>query len=333
MPHRLSREQFACRSGQRFRVGSEEFELAGPLGDGAAGVVRRATTVKSKTARAVKFLAPDPKYIEEAAFDDVASRFKREGERGSGVVHDNLLRVFAYCENQDGSAFVEDGPTNPFLVMELVRGKTLESEIRRMPPDERGVFVANPRRLAIAIQIARALEYLHSRKIVHRDVKPANVMLHDGSDPHRPLTQLGDFGIVKWGDFLASMATGSLTATSQAGLGTLKYMSPEQALQPRDVAAPSDIYSFGVTLFELFTGQILASPHHVYAIMSARLERGNALTRFMSLKIRLGEDHSDLAELILDMHLRGESGRPTVRRVRAYLERHFEIVTGMRLPE
>ena len=86
------------------------------------------------------------------------------------------------------------------------------------------------------------------------------------------MIKLGDFGIVKWGDFHAALATGTLTTTHQQGLGTLKYMSPEQAIKPRDVTARSDIFSLGITLYEVFTGSILASPHHVFQLMNARAD-------------------------------------------------------------
>jgi serine/threonine protein kinase len=128
--------------------------------------------------------------------------------------------------------------------------------------------------LSIAACIAQSLQYLHQKKLVHRDVKPANIFIPDRSAMGlQPRAKLGDFGIMKWGDFQASISTGTLTVTSQQGLGTLKYMSPEQAMAPREVTVRSDIYSFGITLFELFTGQILASPHHVFEILNARLER------------------------------------------------------------
>jgi serine/threonine protein kinase len=129
------------------------------------------------------------------------------------------------------------------------------------------------------------------------------------------VVKLGDFGIMKWGDFHASLATGTLTATAQEGLGTMKYMSPEQAVRPRDVNNRSDIFSLGITLFELFTDQILLSPHHVFEVMNARLVRGTTSSRFMEMGYRLDPADHDLAELILDMLLRGISGRPAIEKV------------------
>lgn len=169
-----------------------------------------------------------------------------------------------------------------------------------------------------------ALDYLHRRKLVHRDVKPANIFLSSRS-ANDPLVKLGDFGVMKWGDFHAAVSTGVLTATStQSGLGTLKYMSPEQAVRPKDVSTRSDNYSLGITLFELFTGQILAGPHHVFEVMMARLERGTTSSRYMTMGYTLPAGDEGVAELILDMHLRGISGRPSTEKILGRLSWEFE---------
>src|ERR1019366_2502394 len=105
----------------------------------------------------------------------------------------------------------------------------------------------------------------------------------------QPRAKLGDFGIMKWGDFQASISTGTLTVTSQRQLGSLKYMSPEQAIAPKDVTVRSDIYSFGITLFELFTGQIFPSPHHVFEVLNARLSRGTTASRFIALGYNISD--------------------------------------------
>ena len=328
MAHPLSRRLCRPQAGQRFVVGSEQYELAGRLGDGAIGLVRKAISLTSRRARAVKFLAPDPKYIEESAFDDVATRFKREGERGSKLDCPYLIKVYNYVANDDGRCFPADTLKNPFLLMELVSGRTLESYIRNLPKDLSGSFIITEEKLDIALQIIEALEYLHRKKLVHRDVKPANIFLSKASSDGRLLVRLGDFGIVKWGDFHASLSTGVLTATNQRGLGTLKYMSPEQAIAPKNVGVKSDIYSLGITLFELFAGRILASPHHVFEIMNARLSRRTTISRFRSMEYHLDLQDQDIGELLLDMHLRGIQGRPSIDRVRGIMRRAYERETG-----
>jgi serine/threonine protein kinase len=128
---------------------------------------------------------------------------------------------------------------------------------------------------------------------------------------------------MKWGDFQASISTGTLTVTSQQGLGTLKYMSPEQAISPKEVTVRSDLYSLGITLFELFTGQILPSPHHVFEILNARLSRGTTASRYLAMGYHISDHDSAIAELVLDMHLR-PSGRPSIDRIVGRLKSEWE---------
>lgn len=121
MIHRLSRENCIVKSGLKFVVNNEFFELGGKIGDGAAGLVRKATRLKDHAQRAIKFLAPDPKYIEVEVFDDVANRFRREGQRGAKLFHSHLLQVHSYCENANGTAFEAGKITNPFLVFRFIK--------------------------------------------------------------------------------------------------------------------------------------------------------------------------------------------------------------------
>lgn len=327
--HQLARGNCRPKSRQVLTIDGEEYRLGGRLGDGAAGVVRKAIRVADKEPRAVKFLAPDPKYIDESVFDDVAARFKREGERGAGIDHPHLVRIYAYEENRSGEAFqVAGAPTNPFICMECVDGKPLESYIKGLPSAERGEFLPERERLQIAIQIARALEYLHKKKVVHRDIKPANIFLTaTGNDSVPWKAKLGDYGVVKWGDFHASIATGTLTVTSQQGLGTMKYMPPEQAISPKTVTVRADIFSLGITLLELFTGRLLPSVHHVLGVMHARMtQRTTTTARFKQIGYDLPVQASALGELLLDMHLRGAGGRPAISRVLGHLEfEYFQI--------
>jgi eukaryotic-like serine/threonine-protein kinase len=324
MEHPLSRVLCTPKNGQNFRVRGDLYVLGAALGNGAVGLVHKAIRSDSNTVYAIKFLAPDPKYIEEDVFDDVSRRFKREGERGSNIDHDTLIKVHAYCDNVDGSAFEDGEPRNPFILMEYVRGRTLESHIKKYANTKK-IFQIDRQRLYIAIQIVHGLHYLHKRKLVHRDIKPANIFIPKvANEQSFPITKIGDFGVMKWGDFHASLSTGVLTVTHQKGLGTMKYMSPEQATSPESVGVESDIYSLGITLFELFAGNILATPHHVFEIMNARLTRGTTSSRFLNMGYLLEPDDEGIAGLLLDMHLRGVSGRPTITKLLGHLEWEYE---------
>ena len=187
--------------------------------------------------------------------------------------------------------------------MEYVKGRTLNPSSKNWDHERRSCTCSyRNKRLTIGFRIAKALEYLHEKKLVHRDVKPANIFLSSATwDSIPSIVKLGDFGVTKWGDFLANAASGSLTVTLQQGFGTLKYMSPEQAVRPKDVNVRSDMFSLGITLYELFTGQILQSPHHVFEIMSARTSRDRTVAKLYSLGVKCPYDCAALFELILDM--------------------------------
>lgn len=319
----LTRRLCKPRKGQYFQAGGEAYEMGGRIGNGAVGIVRKARNRKNGRVVAVKFLAPDPKYIDPEAFDDVAHRFRREGIRGAELRHENLVRILAFEENEDGERFSSGTVKNPFIVMEYVRGNTLESLVKRMGKAERS-HVTGPT-LGIAAAVADALAYLHRRRVVHRDVKPANIFLSTAKPGAMPsVVKLGDFGVTKWGDFLATAASGTLTVTRQKGLGTLKYMSPEQAVRPKEVTVRSDMFSFGITLFELFTGRILPSAHHIFEIMQARTSRGSISGKLYQLGVRCPPFDEQVFELVLDMFLTGPKGRPTSQSAAGQLEYYRE---------
>lgn len=328
--HPLARQYCKAKVGLVFTAGGTEYELMGKIGDGAAGVVRKAKARSSGRRVAVKFMAPDPKYIDPGAFDEVAQRFKREGIRGAALEHENLVKILAYEDNENGCCFRRGSVENPFIVMEYVKGRTLESLIKKMSLAKTPDICFDRQTLYIALGLAQALGYLHRLKITHRDVKPANVFLSTDSLGRVPsVVKLGDFGVTKWGDFRAAYVTGSLTVSHQQGLGTLKYMSPEQSIKPKDVTVRSDIFSLGITLYELFTGGILRSPHHVFEIMTARNSRGTIGGKLFSLGVTCPpySEEERLFELILDMFLAGAKGRPSSTSVRGIIEVMYRSIS------
>ena len=324
--HKFDRDKCLLASGQIFEAENRHYKVGGKIGNGAVGIVRKATDVKSGRVVAIKLLAPDRKYIDPDAFDEVSARFQREGKRGVGLSHENLVEIISYVDNLNGEAFLKHSVKNPLIVMEYVSGKTLESLIKKLYEETGNYTNINITTLSIASRVANAILYLHEKKIIHRDIKPANIFLSSASTHVVPSTvKLGDFGVTKWGDFLAAVATGSLTLTSQQGLGTLKYMSPEQSIRPKQVTVRSDIFSFGVTLYELLTGKILPSPHHVFEIMSARQSRATIQAKLNALGVHANFNEADIFEIILDCFLTGAEGRPSSKKLAGNLQYYLEL--------
>ena len=322
MPHPLARSNLKIKAGLKFQFDGTDYKLGGKLGDGAVGIVRKATADNGKEV-AIKFLAPDPKYIDPEFFDDVAGRFIAEGKRGSKLEHPGLVDIYGYSANENGGDFASGNPSNPYLMMERVKGKTLESIIR----DSDAEFDFTRERLYIALQITDAITYIHQKRMVHRDIKPANIFVSGHTKKHNlPKIKIGDFGIVKWGDFHRHLATGAMTVTNQKGLGTMKYMSPEQATDPKRISIKSDVFSVGITFYELFTGDILASAHHVFQLMSTRMTRGTTNARFMSLGHKLVGDEDAFCEKLLDCFLRGISSRPKIVQLHGCLSALYSLL-------
>jgi serine/threonine-protein kinase len=197
------------------RIG--KYELEEFLGGGMSHVYRARDTVIGRTV-AVKILTEQGCEDEE-----VKARFLAEARMAGNLVHDNILSIYD---------FGEDEQHHPFMVMEFLRGEDLRNAIKNRHTG--GV----KEKLKIAVQIARALGYIHTQKIVHRDIKPENVHINAAG-----LVKLMDFGIAK---------TEGLSMT-RAGyvLGTPYYMSPEQVMG-HEITDQVDVYAFGVLLFELF---------------------------------------------------------------------------------
>jgi serine/threonine protein kinase len=215
------------------------FKILMPLGAGGMGEVYRATDTKLDREVAIKILPADV-----ANDPERLSRFTREAKVLASLNHPNIATVFG----------VEEGA----LIMELIEGDTLADRIRKGPiPAEEA--------LQIAMEIAAAMEYAHERGIIHRDLKPANVMAASR-------VKVLDFGLAKVRENLESDAT--ITCETQLGviLGTAAYMSPEQASgKPAD--ARSDVFSFGVLLYEMLSGQRAFSEESPISTLAAILHK------------------------------------------------------------
>lgn len=198
------------------RIG--KYELVEFLGGGMSHVYRAQDTVLGRTV-ALKILT-------EAGVADVESkaRFLQEARMASNISHENIISVYDFGEERG----------RPFIVMEFLRGESLRDAIKA----NRTGDIAN--KLNIALQIGRALEYIHTKKIIHRDIKPENVHIDAASR-----IKLMDFGIAK--------AEGLSLTRAGFTLGTPYYMAPEQVLG-QQLTGQVDVYGFGVLLFELLSG-------------------------------------------------------------------------------
>jgi serine/threonine protein kinase len=212
------------------------YKILEKLGEGGMGVVYKAIDSKLDRPVAIKFL---PVHLSASA--DNKARFIQEARATAALNHPNILNIYDIDE-QDGGLF---------FVMEYIEGETLKSRINALKTTE-----GLPVRQAIDLitQIAQGLKAAHEKEIVHRDIKPENIMLTKDGNP-----KIMDFGIAK-----LKSGTG-LTKTGMS-LGTISYMSPEQA-QGVVTDQRSDIWSLGVVLYEILTGELPYKAEHDAALI------------------------------------------------------------------
>jgi serine/threonine-protein kinase len=212
------------------------YEVQAILGRGGMGVVYRALDTRTGRTMALKTLCPETDQAQE-----LAARFQREAEVTHLLNHPHIVEVMSMGALDDGTLF---------LVMELVEGTAVDTLI-----EQRAI---GPRRaLVIARQVLLALHHAHQHGMVHRDLKPENIMIVQAGQPGNTYdhVKLLDFGLVKLVDEMASgMGFEKLTRTGII-YGTPAYIAPEQALG-RVIDGRADLYSLGITLFEILTGQL-----------------------------------------------------------------------------
>jgi serine/threonine protein kinase len=199
----------------------DTYEILEDIGRGGMAQVYKARQLSLGRTVAIKEIKPAI-----AASPELVERFKREARAAASLIHENIVQVYNFGEPREDSLFI---------VMEYVDGfdlRTLLGKSARVPPRIAAIIVR---------ELARALAYAHARGLIHRDVKPANIMVSNHGE-----VKLMDFGIVREMD-------SDLTKTG-AFLGTPNYMAPEQYLG-EDITPATDIFSLGVVLFEILTGE------------------------------------------------------------------------------
>jgi WD40 repeat protein len=197
-----------------------DYELFEEIARGAMGVVYKARQVSLNRPVALKMILAG----ELASPEDVA-RFRREAEAAATLDHPNIVSIYEVGEHEG----------QHYFAMKLVEGGTLSSRISQ--------FVGRPKEaVALLCRVCRAVHYAHQHGILHRDLKPGNVLLDSAGAPY-----VSDFGLAK------RLGTDSRLTRAGAILGTPSYMAPEQAAAKADVSTAADVYALGAILYELLT--------------------------------------------------------------------------------
>lgn len=239
-----------------------EYELLGEVGRGAMGVVYKARPSGTNLVVALKQLPAGG-----LSGPDAVRRFREEVENASGLRHPNIVRIY----------HVGELAGRPFYTMELIGGGSLESQIAR--------FRDNPRAAATLVaKVARAVHYAHQRRLLHRDLKPGNILIDEAGEPH-----IADFGLATKLDAAGAVAGGAMA-------GSMPWMSPE-AVRGEPVTTATDVWALGVILYELLTGVRPFAGSERSQIRQAILTDDPAPAR--SINPKLGRDLSAICQKVL----------------------------------
>jgi serine/threonine protein kinase len=218
------------------------YHIIEPLGEGGMAVVYKAYDTRLECDVAVKFIRTDQ--LAPAVLERTLKRFEREAKSVAQLTHPNIVKVTDYGDHEGV----------PYLVMAYYPEGTLKE--RMSGP------VGYGEAAKLLVPIARGLEYAHGRNVVHRDVKPSNILMTESGEP-----MLTDFGIAK----ILDLKDGQTLTAAGMGVGTPEYMAPEQGMGS-DVDGRADIYALGVVFYELITGR---TPYKANTPMAVLLQSIN----------------------------------------------------------
>jgi len=269
------------------------YRIMEKLGRGGMATVFKAYHANLDRYVAIKVL--HPAFMEDPNF---LARFQREAKVVAKLEHPNIIPVYDFAEH--------DGKT--YLVMKFVEGETLKARLLKGPlTPEEGVRVIET--------VGEALTFAHKQDILHRDVKPSNVMLGDDGQIY-----LTDFGLAR----IAS--AGESTLSSDMMIGTPQYISPEQALGARDLDVGTDIYSFGVLIYELVVGQVPFSSDTPFSIIHDHIYTPLPLPRSVNPNV------PEVIERLLLKALAKERG-DRFETIEKMVQAFNTIIRGEELPE
>jgi len=230
-------------------VGS--YKITDKIGEGGMGAVFRGIDVMLEREVAIKMLRP-----ELSRQPNIVERFRSEAVTLAKLNHPNIATLYSFLRQGDDF----------FMVMEFVRGETLDNVIRNLGA------MACDRAIGLLCQALEGIDHAHRMGIIHRDIKPANIMMTES-------------GTLKVMDFGIARVLGTARMTKQGNIvGTIEYMSPEQ-VRGQETDARSDIYSLGILLYEMLTGRVPFASDSEYDLMKMQIEDAPAPPRVFAAHI------------------------------------------------
>lgn len=268
-----------------------DYRVTRLIGQGGMGAVYEARHETLRQRAALKVLR-----LDQAAGELAKVRFVREAKAASSVRHDNLIEIFNYGHLDEKS---------PYILMEFLEGESLKERLTRHHCAGQRLPLSQV--VEIGVKVASVLSELHRNGIIHRDLKPANLMLVPWpGEPSGERIKLVDFGIAK----LADENTEVMKTTIGRFVGTAAYASPEQCQMSPDIGPASDVYSLGITLYQLLAGQ---PPfwHNLPGLLLAM----HQLYKPPALRPRAPQAPLDLCRLVERMLEKDPLARPSMEHV------------------